>query len=782
MYFWLRVARFILARARWIVAGVVLLTLFFAYWAVQVDIDHASGNFLSEDSDVVRNFQRASETFGEGQSALYIVFSGVAYDDPEFLRQLDSFTKRASSYDGVESVLSLTNVPALQRDGDRLVPVRLYDEAAPAEANAERFRNQPFLKGLLIAESDSATVALVNVDAAFNSTPARIDLVNQIQADARAITEDAALAGFPYLRTSYTTRVKAEAPLFTVLSLLISLLLLYAAYRSWRAVFMPGLVVVLGIVWTFGMLALFGHKINLVIAVLPALIVVIGTANAMHITTKYNDTYALLQKRRETLIDTIRVVGLATFLACLTTAVGFFVLNLSGSRHLEVFGTFASIGILFLYILSITLIPIAYSRMKPPTERTTSVVRHRLLSSFFTRLARFTERRAWHIVVAGVVVVIVAVIGATRISSDIFVFSDFSRDDPFRTDLAQFENAFGGVLPLEVVIESEREGALRNPAILRRIDQLESDFREIEPIGRAMSAAGLLKLANQAFFGGHPANFRLPSTYEMPFLEDAVGGLLSGEGNEILSNLPPMVDSTFSMTRIYLGVEDIGTEAMNALADSIAAMTQAALPSGYDVFVTGTAVTSTRSGENLVRNLVESLAVALLVISVLMAMLFRSVRLTVISVVTNALPLLVVGATMGYFAIALKPSTALIFSLAFGIAVDDTIHVLARYRILMDDGLGKREAIAATLGQTGKAIMLTSLVLISGFMVFTLSSFGGTANLGALTALTLAVALLSNLILLPALLYLVAPEHEATESAETFDQTQVATTSVDLPS
>src|SRR5690625_2044046 len=319
MYFWLRVARFILARARWIVAGVVLLTLFFAYWAVQVDIDHASGHFLSEDSDVVRNFQRASESFGEGQSALYIVFSGVAYDDPEFLRQLDSFTKRASSYDGVESVLSLTNVPALQRDGDRLVPVRLYDEAAPAEANAERFRNQPFLKGLLIAESDSATVALVNVDAAFNSTPARIDLVNQIQADARAITEDAALAGFPYLRTSYTTRVKAEAPLFTILSLLISLLLLYAAYRSWRAVFMPSLVVVLGIIWTFSMLALFGHKINLVIAVLPALIVVIGTANAMHITTKYYDTYALLQKRRETLIDTIRVVGLATFLACLTT-------------------------------------------------------------------------------------------------------------------------------------------------------------------------------------------------------------------------------------------------------------------------------------------------------------------------------------------------------------------------------------------------------------------------------------------------------------------------------
>ena len=779
MSFWQRVAHVILNRARWIVAAVVLVTVFLGYWALRIDIDHTSGNFLSEDSDVVRDFRRASETFGEGQSALYVVFSGVAYDEPGFLRQLDDFTSRVSGYEGVESVLSLTNVPSLQRDGNRLVPTQLYDPAAPADVNSERFRGQPFLRGLLIAESDSATVALVNINAAYNSTPARVDLVNQIQADARAITDGAALAGFPYLRTSYTTRVKAEAPLFTILSLLISLSLLFAAYRSWRAVIMPGIVVILGITWTFGMLALFGHKINLVIAVLPALIVIIGTANAMHITTKFYGTYALLKDRRETLIDTIRVVGLATFLACLTTAVGFYVLNLSGSRHLEVFGTFASVGIMFLYVLSITLIPIAYKWMRPPSASTASKETHGWLAAFFAGLARFTERRAWYIVAASVVVIIGGVIGATRISSDIFVFSDFSRNDPFRVDLAQFEDAFGGVLPLEVVVESEREGALRNPAVLRRIDGLQADLRAFEPIGRAMSASDLLKLANQAYFGGHPANFRLPSTYEMPFLEEAIGSLLSGDGDDIMSNLPPMVDPTFSMTRIYLGVEDIGTEAMNTLADSIAAMTRAAMPSGFEVFVTGTAVTSTRSGETLVRNLVESLAVALMVISVLMAMLFRSVRLTVVSVVTNVLPLLVVGATMGYFAIALKPSTALIFSLAFGIAVDDTIHVLARYRILKNDGYAKREAIAATLGQTGKAIMFTSLVLISGFMVFTLSSFGGTANLGALTALTLAVALLSNLLLLPALLFLVAPEHE---TAEPVHEAPVGVTSAGLPS
>ncbi len=245
----------------------------------------------------------------------------------------------------------------------------------------------------------------------------------------------------------------------------------------------------------------------------------------------------------------------------------------------------------------------------------------------------------------------------------------------------------------------------------------------------------------------------------MPFLESALSDLLGGDtGDGIASNLPQMVDSSFSMARIYLGVEDIGTEAMNTLADSVAAMARTAMPDeGFDVFVTGTAITATRSGENLVRNLIGSLAMALLIISVLMAMLFRNIRLTFISLVPNVIPLVVVAGAMGFFAITLKPSTALIFSLAFGIAVDDTIHFLAKYRILQSEGIARAAAIRITLSETGKAILFTSLVLMGGFLIFTFSSFGGTANMGALTALTLGIAMLSNLFVLPALLYTFAP-------------------------
>jgi uncharacterized protein len=758
MPFWSRLAHTILDHPRPIIGVIVGLTLFLGYWTTRVQTDHTAGNFLSEESDVIRDFRRASEVFGESQTMLYVVFPDVEIDSPTFLTALDTLTRRFEGYDGVETVLSLTNVPILERQGNELRPRPLFESSDSASAQA--IREQPFLRGLLVSEDLAATVMLVNIGDAFNNTPERIVLVERIMAEVRAVHPESALAGFPYLRSHYARRVSAEAPLFTLLALLISLTLLFVTFRSWQAVVLPAIVVAMGMIWTIGLVAMFGHRLNIVIAVLPALLIIIGMANAIHITTKYFDKFDLLDDRRAALVETIRTVGLATFLTCLTTAIGFFVLNLSGSHLLEVFGTFAAIGIMMLYALSITLLPLAYVRMRPPTHRVAALATHDFFSAAFDRLALFAERRSWPIMTGTLVVIAIGIGGITRISSDIQVFSDFSPEDPLRVDLATFEDRFGGVLPLELIIESDAEGSFRNPALLRRIERLQADLKEMDAVGRALSASDLLKLANQAYFGGHPANYRLPSNYEMPFIESALTSLLEGGGGGLIDNLPPLVDSTFSVARIYMGVDDIGTERINTLADSIVARAETLLPPDrFRTFVTGTAITSTRSGEHLVGNLIVSLGVALLVIALLMALLFRSARLTLISLIPNVIPLLLVGATMGYAGITLKPSTALIFSLAFGIAVDDTIHFLAKYRILKHDGLSKAAAIRITLAETGKAILFTSLVLMGGFLIFTMSSFAGTASMGALTALTLFIALLTNLIVLPALLYRFGPEH-----------------------
>lgn len=762
---WSRLAHWILDHPRPILGFVLIGTLFLGYWSLQVRTDHRAGQFVSEESQVAEDFQRASEVFGQSQTILYLVFKDADPYNASFLQALDAFSQEVEGYAGVENTLTLTNVPYLVRDSSAIAPQPLYDPSLPPATIAERLRGQPFLRGLLLSKDGSSAAMMVKIDAAFNDTPERVDLVDRIEARAQEMPGRVAFAGFPYLRTQYAKRVTAEAPLFTGLALLISLFFLYLTFRTVRAVVLPTVIVSLGIVWTIGLIALFDHRLNIVTSMLPALLVIIGMASAIHICTKYFDRYLVVQDQREALLQTIRTVGLSTFLACLTTAIGFGVLILSGSHLLLVFGEFAAAGIMILYGLSITLIPLSFAAFKPPEARGASFATNQRLASFFNGLSRFTRHHSTGIMVGAAVLIAVGIIGLTRISTDIFVFSDFYKDDPLRQDLAVFEEDFGGVLPLEVVIESKKEGRFRSLGNMRRLQTLQTDLSELEPVGRALAATDLVKLANQAYFGGHPATYRLPANHELPFLQSALKSLLDQEtGSSLTANLPVVVDSTFSLTQVYLGVLDIGTEQMNQLADTVRARAEAIFPPDqFDVVVTGTAIMTTRSGENLVRNLLVSLGVALLLISVLMALLFRTFRLSLISLLPNVIPLLVVGGTMGFAGIILKPSTALIFSIAFGIAVDNTIHFLAKYRINRDAGWPLEDAVRITLTETGKAILFTSLVLMSGFLVFTLSSFGGTVNMGALTSLTLGVAGLANLVLLPALLYRFGPrEHGPT--------------------
>jgi len=754
------IAHRILDHRRSLLLLVTGVTLLLGYWAVQIQTDHTSGNFLARDSQVARDFQRAGEVFGQSQTILYLVFEEADPYAPAFLQALDSLTREMSGYEGVAHVLSLTNVPFLVREDKHLVAQPLYQAGLPPEVLRQRLDEQLFLHRLLLSADGSTALMMVRIDPVFNNTPERVVLVERIERAAARLPGQVAVAGFPYLRTQYARRIAREAPLFTLLALLISLTFLYLTFGAWRAVLLPAVIVGLGLVWTLGVMVLLGHRLTIVSSMLPALLIIIGMANVIHLCTKFLDQYHYRKDQRAALAETIRTVGLATLLTCLTTAIGFGVLTLSGSRLLSVFGEYAAVGIMLIFILSIILTPIAFVHYRPPQHGRTPLSTHIGLDRFFDRIARFTHRRTSLILAGAGLLLLGGCLGIARISSDIFIFSDFRENDPLRRNLAVFEEHFGGVVSMEVIIEAKQPGRFRSLGALQRIEQLQGDLLGLEPVGRSLALTDFVKLANQSYFGGNPGMYRLPSSYELPFLQTALKGFQAGhEAGALTRNLPQLVDSTFSMTRVYLGVLDLGTERMNALADTVRAQAASLFPADrFDVFVTGNAIRLTRSGENLVQNLLVSLGVALVVISLLMALLFRSTRLMIISLLPNVIPLLAVGGTMGFAGILLKPSTALIFSVAFGIAVDSTIHFLAKYRLYRDEGLAREAAVQATLRATGKAILFTSLVLMGGFLVFTLSSFGGTVNMGGLTALTLGVAMAANLLLLPALLYRFGPE------------------------
>jgi predicted RND superfamily exporter protein len=772
MSLWSRITEWIIEHARLILVVVAVVTVFLGWWATRVQTDHQPGHFLASDSDVVQNFERLSSLFDPSQDVLYLVFPLADPGDVGFLRMLDSLTNWIESQRGVTSVLSLTNAPFVVRSGDSLSVMSLYDRELPDALLVQRIADQQYLKGLLVSQDGGAPAIIVRIERKFNDSPERIELVKEIQARSREMMGSVALAGFPYVRSMYGERVTREAPLFTFLALAISLVMLFITFRARRAVAMPTIIVALGITWTVGLIALFRHRLNVVTSVLPALLVIIGMANSIHLTTKFYDRYGLLGNRRAAIEDTMRIVGLATFLTSLTTAIGFLVLILSGSSLLAVFGSFAAVGIVILYLLSVTIIPLAFMWLEPPDTAKIRFATHEKFSIFFDAVGRFTQKHATAILVASAGLVAIGIVGAASISSDIFVFSDFYDDDPLRQDLREFEKAYGGVLPLEIVILSDTPGRFKSVSTIRRVERLQQELAGLDGVGQTYSIADLLKLTNQAYFGGHPASYRLPSNYEMPFLQSALRTLAASEDNSgAMSKLPLFADSVFAATRIYLGVSDIGTTHMNALADSALASTRRLFPDNtFEAFATGTAIKATRSGENLIVNLAVSLAVALVLISLIMAAMFRSVSLTLISLAPNVIPLLLVGGAMGFAGIVLKPSTALIFPLAFGIAVDDTIHFLAKYRMVLAAGVPRDEAVVVTLRETGKAILFTSLVLMGGFLVFTLSSFGGTVNLGALTALTLFAALVANLFLLPALLFRFGPasigKSQSVESVE----------------
>lgn len=749
----------ILRRTGLIIGATVAGTIFFAFWLPGLQTDHGASHFMDQESQTYQEFLAFGREFGFSRTVFYLSIPEIDPYDSVTLARLDSLTRRIERKSGIDHVLSLTNarIP-LRRD-----TVYTFGPILPASHLREDIRasieGQPFYHRLLIGRDGGSTLVLIKVNEAVNDSPAQIGLVMDVQREAGELFEQVAVAGLPYLKMQYARLVSSETPLFTVVALVISMLILFLALRSVRAVLLPTLVVGTALIWILGLMSLLHYRFNVVASVLPALMVVIGMANSVHISSRYFSYFHRTGDRKLALRDTIRTAGFSTFLTSFTTAIGFAVLTFSGFGQLSDFGLFASVSIMLLYVLSITLIPTIYHLSLPVSERALRVTSNIRIDAFFDRVAGFTQRHTRSIFVGTALTLVVGVVGTMQVPTDIYLFSDFSPGSELRRHLGQFEARHGGVLPLEVIIRSSHSGQFRRLANLRAIDSLEDELTELEGIDRVISLADLAKVANQAYLGGDPRNFRLPSALELQFLAAGLRQWVSATGQENQpANLPRFTDSTFTVARISLGVQDLGTTGMLTLADSVKARVEHRFPPDlFTTVVTGTALIGPLSSQVLVDNLIVGLAIALFVISLVMALLFRSVRLTLISIVPNVLPLLLVAGAMGFLGIELKPSTALIFSVAFGIAVDDTIHFLARYKLFQAEGLSVEVSIARTLSEAGRAVFFTTVVLVGGFSIFMLSDFGGTSSLGGLTALTLALALVSNILLLPALVYDFAP-------------------------
>jgi predicted RND superfamily exporter protein len=635
-------------------------------------------------------------------------------------------------------------------------PKRTLDPQYLKEIKRQLFHDLPFYEGLLFNKKTGSIRSAIYIKKEVVNSPIRKDfiihkLVPAIENFEHTTKIDLKVSGMPYIRTINTENMKGEIGLFIGAALFITSLIFFLFFRSHRATFISICILIVGVMWSFGTLGLFHYKITILTAIIPPLIIVIGITNCIFLINKYQQEINTHHNQAKALQRVISKIGVSTLMTNLTTAIGFATFMITGNELLYEFGLVTSINVITVYLLTLLVVPIVYSFMPLPKEKHLSHLNKNYLSSLLNwveHLVRYKRNLIYSIY--GILLVF-SIVGVTQMKVSGSLIGEMPKSASFFKDIVFFEKEFNGVMPLEIMINTKHKKGVFKASTIRKMDELQQTIDSLPELSKPVSIVNLVKYSKQAFYNGNPEYYSLPDSQEQAFVLSYGKGLGKGKNKDNL--MKSYVDKTGQYARITTFMKDIGTEEMAKIEQKLQAKIDILFPKErYEVTLTGKALVFQKGTTYLVNNLIESLIFAILLIAGLMAYMFRSWKMIFASVVTNILPLCITSGLMGYFGIPLKPSTILVFSIAFGISVDNAIQFMAKYRhdLILHNGKIKKSVISA-LHETGISTFYTSIVLIFGFAIFTLSSFGGTIALGGLISVTLTFAMFANLVVLPAL-------------------------------
>ena len=635
----------------------------------------------------------------------------------------------------------------------------LTDEAA--SAFFERLFELPFYEGLLYNEERDATLMTVFMNPELFDSERRGTIVEDVTAIADEWSEDHGvplyLSGLPFIRVEMTNKVKQEIGYFIGAAFAVTAFLLFLFFRNLIVMGVSMIVVGIGVIWAVGSTALFGYELNLMTSLIPPLMIVIGVPNCIYLVNKYHAEYKRHGNKAMALQRMIVKVGNATLLTNFTTALGFATFIFTRSEVLKQFGVITALNILGMFVISIIVIPALMAGLPAPKTAHTRHLDRRWMFTVVNKLVDFVEGQRTKVYVGAALVLLFSFTGIVQMQTTGNIVDDIPDHDRVIQDLQWVEAEFGGSMPFEIMVDTRRPGGATTTNSLKHLDRLQNVLKEYPEFSRSVSAADATKFAFQAFKNGHPRNYRLPRTgmERTQFGPWLRGSATAAEGSKMAEGVTGnFFDSTRAVTRVSVQMADVGTLEMRELLNEVRPRVDSIFPpEKYGLIMTGTSVTFLEGTTYMVTNLGISIALAICVIALMMASLFKSTRMVAIALVPNLFPLLFTAGVMGWFGIAIKPSTVLVFSIAFGISVDDTIHFLAKYRQELNmKSWNIREAVLMALKETGVSMMYTSIVLFFGFLMFAISNFEGTRFLGVLVSITLAVAMSTNLLLLPSLL------------------------------
>ena len=721
-------------------------------------------NLLPDDHEVNVQYNSFLEKFGEEGNLVVLGFKDKNFFTEKNYKAWEKFVSEIKKDKATELTLSIEDLRVLEKDTIaqkfKLVPFVNNDSISDAylkNKEKEFYNDLPFYEGMLFNKESGAVRFAVYLDKKIVNTPARKEFIEKhlsqekISAFEKETGLDLRVSGMPYIRTLNANSIISEIGLFVGAALGITSLLFFFFFRSFRATMISMFVVIIGVMWSFGTLGLLHYEITVLTAIIPPLIIVIGIPNCIFLINKYQQEIKNHGNKAKSLQRVISKVGNATLMTNLTTAAGFGTFIFTDSTLLKEFGIVASLNIVFLFILCLIIIPIVYSYMPMPKEKHLAHLGKNYMAAFMNWIENTIRHHRVAVFSTAIGILVLGIIGIYQITVSGSIIEDMPKKAPFFKDIVFYEKEFDGVMPLEIVIDTKRpKGALKS-VTLKRIEELQETIIEIPELSKPVSIVNLVKYSKQAYYNGNPEFYELPTKQEEAFILSYIKNSTQ-KGNENM--LKSYVDSTGQYARITTFMRDIGTDKMQKIEERLQDKINHIFPKErYEVSLTGKAYVFEKGTHYLIDNLVQSLLFAIVLISLLMAYMFRSFKMIIVSLLPNILPLVMTAGLMGFLGIPIKPSTILVFSIAFGISVDDTIHFLAKYRqeLKANDWKIKR-SVYATLKEAGISMFYTSVVLFFGFSVFTLSDFGGTVALGGLVATTLLFAMLSNLILLPALL------------------------------
>jgi predicted RND superfamily exporter protein len=757
--FWKKLADIILKHRVLVLVIIAVSSIFMGYQASKVRITFNGGKVLPVTDSAYIRYIEFKKVFGQDASTMVIGFKSPRIFDKDVFNDWNQVANHIQQINGVKAVISVANLYNLEKDTaqHRFVLKPLVTHPLPTNQAADSIKqlilSLPFYRGLILSDDGQSTLMAITFDDKIINTSKRVPIIDSTLKEGGQFGQKHNIqvhySGLPLIRTVAGDLMKREFSLFLGLSLLITAFILLIVFRSVSPVIFPVIVVLLGVTWGLGILVLMHYEITILTGIVPALVVIIGVPNSIFILNKYYHEFGITGNKLQALHTVIEKVGITTFIANVTTAIGFGVLFFTNSELLSQFGLVASLSIMVVFVLSLVLIPIFFSYLPDPGKKLTGIKDRKIMQTVLIKLDHLvhTHRKAIYIVT--VIMVVICFYGQLKINVNSFVVDDLPKTSNTLSDLQFFENNFKGVLPLEISIDTKRKNGIMNQAVISKVEKMENMISSYPEFSRSLSLIQALKFSTQAFYGGKSSFYRLPEGFEQAFILSYAGK--SGKNTNILRNY---IDSNRRFTRVSFQMIDVGSRKMNQVVANLQPRIDSIFnPKKYHVELTGSSIIFIKGANYMVKNLYQSLALAIFLIAGVMWILFRGIKMIAISLLPNLIPLVITAGIMGFFSIPLKPSTILIFSIAMGISSDQTIYFITRYRQeLKSTSKSISRIVSDTIRETGISMIYIAIVLFFGFGIFSFSTFGSVSALGILLSVTLLVAMISNLTLLPAFL------------------------------